>query len=88
MSLTVEQFRTGVRYWPDEKPQWPRDFHNDYYQKLPPANGVFDIAWWDQFYPPAGHRKRLYFPIKKVGSRCNVTEPYVIDKSSTPLATP
>lgn len=49
--MTIEELHRGIRYWWDEKPEWPRDFHNSYYQTLPPADGVFDSQWWDRFYP-------------------------------------
>jgi len=52
MSFTTGELLAGIRYW--RTTQWPRDFHNQYYQqKLMPMNprGVFNDEWWQQFLP-------------------------------------
>jgi hypothetical protein len=55
MALTIDQLRSGIRYWRSKAPQnWPQDFHNRFYEydlALVRANGLFNEQWWSQFYP-------------------------------------
>lgn len=48
MTLTVQELRAGIRYWP-----WSRDLHNQFYRDIASCfDGNFDDAWWDCVWGP------------------------------------
>ncbi|MEP6755081.1 MAG: hypothetical protein ABJA67_06250 [Chthonomonadales bacterium] len=47
--LTEANLLAGIHLWRTQKPNWPRDFHNEYYQELSrlKQNGL-NANWWRQ----------------------------------------
>jgi hypothetical protein len=49
----MDRVDAGVAFW--RKMGWPADFHNCFYvSRVPairPVDGVFDIDWWNRFWP-------------------------------------
>lgn len=45
--VTIANLEAGIDRWWADKPSWPRDFHNQFYQELYnlQATGL-DITWW------------------------------------------